>query len=79
MKTLYDVQEWFKKFGYVNLMSNRLDAIYFMLKELKAMSDSGILDKNNHDYLTARLILQREERLEKEKLENKNPNHKGAL
>ena len=67
MKTLYDVQEWFKKFGYINLSPNRLDAIYFMQQELKNLVASGIIEKNNPDYLKARLILQREERFENEK------------
>lgn len=78
MKTLYDVQEWFKKYGYINLTSNRLDAIYFMLKELNDMTESGILDKNSREYFTVRLILQREERLENEKLGEKAP-HKGEF
>ncbi|WP_136256092.1 YqgQ family protein, partial [Onishia niordana] len=30
MKTLYDVQELLKKYGFINFMTNRLDAIYFM-------------------------------------------------
>lgn len=68
MKTLYDVQEWFKSFGYINLMSNRLDAIYFMQQELSYMINAGVLDKSNRDYITAKLILQREERLENERL-----------
>ncbi|PCR99789.1 YqgQ family protein [Lactococcus fujiensis] len=73
MKTLYDVQEWFKKFGYINLAPRRLDAIYFMQKELAFMVKSGIVEKNDRDYLTVRLILQREERFENEKLgENSN-------
>ncbi|MFC4651821.1 YqgQ family protein [Lactococcus nasutitermitis] len=71
MKTLYGVQEWLKQYGYINLMSNRLDAIYFMQKELSYMVENKILDKSNHDYLTARLILQREERIEKEQLGEK--------
>ncbi len=69
MKTLYDVQEWLKRYGYLNLMPNRLDAIYFMQQELSYMINAGILEKNMPEYLTARLILHREERLEKEKLE----------
>lgn len=71
MKTLYDVQEWFKKFGYINLAPNRLDAIYFMKQELAYMVSSGLIDKSNHEYLTVRLILQREERFENEKLGEK--------
>lgn len=70
MKSLYDVQEWLKKFGYVNLMPNRLDAIYFMNLELAELIKKGILEKNDKDYLTARLILRREENYELEHKEH---------
>lgn len=67
MKTLYDVQEMLKKYGYINLFPDRLDAIAFMQIELGKMLESGIFKKSDHDYLTARLILAREERIEKKK------------
>ncbi|WP_416411313.1 YqgQ family protein [Lactococcus lactis] len=67
MKTLYDVQEMLKKYGYINLFPDRLDAIAFMQIELGKMLESGIFQKSDHDYLTARLILAREERIEKKK------------
>ena len=67
MKTLYDVQEMLKKYGYINLFPDRLDAIAFMQIELGKMLASGIFQKSDHDYLTARLILAREERIEKKK------------
>ena len=56
MKTLYDVQEMLKKYGYINLFPDRLDAIAFMQIELGKMLESGIFQKSDHDYLTARLI-----------------------
>lgn len=68
MKTLYDVQELLKKYGFINFMTNRLDAIYFMQQELTNMVDQGIFEKSDKEYLTAQLILRREERIEKEKL-----------
>ncbi|EKF52051.1 YqgQ family protein [Lactococcus garvieae] len=68
METLYDVQELLKKYGFINFMTNRLDAIYFMQQELTKMVDQGIFEKSDKDYLTAQLILRREERIEKEKL-----------
>ncbi|AYG01047.1 MULTISPECIES: YqgQ family protein [Lactococcus] len=67
MKTLYDVQEMLKKYGYINLFSDRLDAIKMMQIELSKMLESGIFQKSDHEYLTARLILAREERIELEK------------
>lgn len=68
MKTLYDVQELLKKYGFINFMTNRLDAIYFMQQELTNMAEQGIFEKSDKEYLTAQLILRREERIEKEKL-----------
>lgn len=67
MKTLYDVQEWLKNYGYLNLLSNRLDAIFMMQQELSELLAHGILDKSDREYLTAMLILRREERIELEK------------
>lgn len=67
MKTLYDVQEWLKKYGFVNLFPNRYDAILFMQQELKRMVDQGIIEKTDHDYMTVLLILRQEERIEIEK------------
>ena len=68
MKTLYDVQELLKKYGFINFMTNRLDAIYFMQQERTNMVEQGIFEKSDKEYLTAQLILRREERIEKEKL-----------
>ncbi|WP_285046590.1 YqgQ family protein [Lactococcus petauri] len=68
MKTFYDVQELLKKYGFINFMTNRLDAIYFMQQELTNMVEQGIFEKSDKEYLTAQLILRREERIEKEKL-----------
>lgn len=68
MKTLYDVQELLRKYGFINFMTNRLDAIYFMQQELTNMVEQGIFEKSDKEYLTAQLILRREERIEKEKL-----------
>jgi len=69
MKTLFDVQEMLKKYGFVNLMSNRLDGIVLMQQELVQLLESGIFQKSDKDYLTAALILKREARIEGEKQE----------
>ncbi|MCL2676943.1 MAG: DUF910 family protein [Streptococcaceae bacterium] len=69
MKTLFDVQEMLKKYGFVNLMSNRLDGIVLMQQELVQLLESGIFQKSDKDYLTAALILKREARIESEKQE----------
>src|SRR5574337_838904 len=52
MKTLYDVQEFLKLHGYINLFSKRLDAIFFMAQELKTLYDAGLIP-NERDYFTA--------------------------
>jgi uncharacterized protein YqgQ len=69
MKTLYDVQEFLKKYGYINLLVNRLDAIYMMKKELIQLYDQGMIP-DQKQYFTAELILRREERIELEKRDN---------
>lgn len=68
MKTLYDVQEMLKKIWIYQSFSRSFDAIAFMQIELGKMLESGIFQKSDHDYLTARLILSREERIEKKNL-----------
>ncbi|MDR0300147.1 MAG: DUF910 family protein [Streptococcaceae bacterium] len=67
MESLFDVQEWMKKFGYVNLISNRLDAIYFMKVELVELKKRGIIQENDPEFFSASLILRREARIEEEK------------
>ena len=74
MKTLYDVQEFLKLHGYINLFSNRRDAIFFMAQELKTLYDAGLIP-NEKDYFTADLILRREHRLESEKVTNDKKNN----
>ena len=74
MKTLYDVQEFLKLHGYINLFSKRLDAIFFMAQELKTLYDAGLIP-NERDYFTADLILRREHRLESEKVTDDKKNY----
>jgi uncharacterized protein YqgQ len=77
MKSLFDVQEWMKKFGYINLMPNRLDAIYFMKTELTELRRREIIQKNDPEYFTASLILRREARIEESKAKKVNKEVKG--
>ncbi|MDR0300045.1 MAG: YqgQ family protein [Streptococcaceae bacterium] len=69
MQTLYDVQEWLKKYGFINLMPERIDAIYMMQNEIKELHERGILADNDADFLKASLILKREARIESTKNE----------
>lgn len=73
MKTLYDVQQLLKRFGIIVYLGKRLYDIEMMKIELERLYQSGLLEKE--DYLTAELILRREHRLEKERLEAKGDNH----
>ena len=70
MKTLYDVQQYLKSFGIIIYMGKRLYDIEMMKIELERLYQSGLVEKQ--DYLTAELILRREHRLEKRRLEEGN-------
>ena len=65
MKTLYDVQQLLKQFGIVVYLGKRLYDIEMMKIELEALYQNGLVDKDN--YLTAEMILRREQRIEMEK------------
>ena len=65
MKTLYDVQHFFKQFCILVYVGKRLNDIEMMKIELEALYQNGLVDKDN--YLTAEMILRREHRIEMEK------------
>ena len=65
MKTLYDVQQLLKQFGIVVYLGKRLYDIEMMKIELEDLYQNGLVDKDN--YLTAEMILRRENRIEMEK------------
>ncbi|MFV0556115.1 MAG: YqgQ family protein [Lactovum sp.] len=67
MKNLYDVQEWLKKYGYINLLSNRKEAIYFMKLEIAELYKAGIISEKDPNFFTANLILRQELRIENQK------------
>ena len=58
MKTLYDVQQFLKKFGIIIYVGKRLYDIELMKIELKRIYDSGLMEKL--DYLEAEAVLRRE-------------------
>ena len=68
MESLYDVQEWLKKYAYINLFPNRKEAIYFMKLEMTELRKRGIITENDPNFLTASLILRRELKIENSKL-----------
>lgn len=62
MKTLYDVQQLFKRFGIYIYVGERIYDIELMLIELQNIYDGRLIDKET--YLTAWNILKREHRIE---------------
>ena len=58
MKTLYDVQQFLKKFGIIIYVGKRLYDIELMKIELKRIYDAGLMEKL--DYLEAETVLRRE-------------------
>ena len=58
MKTLYDVQQFLKKFGIIIYVGKRLYDIELMKIELKRIYDAGLMEKL--DYLEAEAALRRE-------------------
>lgn len=62
MKSLYDVQQLFKQFGLYIYVGARIYDIELMMIELKNIYNSQLIDKDT--YLSARMILQREHRIE---------------
>lgn len=59
MKTLYDVQQFLKKFGIIIYVGKRLYDIELMKIELKRIYDAGLMEKL--DYLEAEAVLRREQ------------------
>ena len=57
MKTLYDVQQFLKKFGIIIYVGKLYD-IELMKIELKRIYDAGLMEKL--DYLEAEAVLRRE-------------------
>ena len=58
MNTLYDVQQFLKKFGIIIYVGKRLYDIELMKIELKRIYDAGLMEKL--DYLEAEAVLRRE-------------------
>lgn len=63
MKTLYDVQQLLKKYGVLVHVGKRKWDIELMALELDNIYHTNLLDK--HDYLVAKMILQKEYEYEK--------------
>lgn len=62
MKTLYDVQQLLEKYGILVHVGKRIWDIELMAIELDNIYKAGLIDQ--HDYLIAKLILDREHNIE---------------
>lgn len=65
MKTLYDVQQFLKRFGIIIYMGKRLYDIELMRIELKRVYDAGLIEKL--DFLEADIVLRREYKIEQDR------------
>lgn len=65
MKTIYDIQQFLKKYGTIIYIGDRLADLELMESELKEMYVSQLIDIK--EYQTALLLLRHEIQLEKEK------------
>ncbi|MCI0129657.1 MULTISPECIES: YqgQ family protein [Enterococcaceae] len=64
MRTMYDVQQLFKRFGIFIYVGNRLWDIELMMIELKQLEEAGLIDKQ--EYVKAMLVLKHEHHLEED-------------
>ncbi len=69
MKSLYDVQQLLEKYGILVHVGKRIWDIELMALELDNVYGAGVLNK--HDYLVAKMILEREHRYEEQKAAKK--------
>lgn len=65
MKNLYDVQQLLEKYGVLVHVGKRIWDIELMAIELDNIYHTNLLDQ--HDYLIAKMILQREHEYEERK------------
>ena len=65
MKTIYDIQQFLKKFGTFIYIGDRVADLELMRAELKELYNSQLIETK--DYQSAILLLRQEIRMEKEK------------
>ncbi|MGV2938235.1 YqgQ family protein [Mesobacillus sp. LC4] len=65
MKTIYDIQQFLKKFGTIIYIGDRVADLELMTAELKELYNSQLIETK--DYQSAILLLRQEIRLETEK------------
>lgn len=75
MKTIYDIQQFLKRFGTIIYIGDRVSDLVLMEEELKELHLSQMID--SREYAAARLILRHEIQFEKEKAQAKNNEKNG--
>lgn len=65
MKTIYDIQQFLKKFGTIIYIGDRVADLELMEAELKELYQTNLIE--TRDYQTALLILRHAIQLEKDK------------
>jgi len=68
LKTIYEIQQFLKKFGTIIYIGDRVSDLELMESELKELFNSQLIETNV--YQTALLLLRHEIQLEKEKTAN---------
>jgi uncharacterized protein YqgQ len=69
MKTIYDIQQYLKKFGTIIYIGERVADLELMELELQELYQSQLIEQS--DFQTAQLILRQEIQFQKEKVKNK--------
>ena len=69
MKTIYDIQQYLKKFGTIIYIGERVADLELMEMELQELYQSQLIEQR--DFQTAQLILRQEIQFQKEKVKNK--------
>jgi len=65
LKTIYEIQQFLKKFGTIIYIGDRVSDLELMKSELKELFHSQLIE--TRDYQTALLLLRHEIQLEKTK------------
>ena len=69
MKTIYDIQQFLKRFGTIIYIGERVADLELMEMELKELYQSQLIEPR--EFQTALLILRHEIQFQKEKVESK--------
>lgn len=69
MKTIYDIQQFLKKYGTIIYVGDRLADLELMEEELKELYHSQLIDEKV--FQTALLLIRHESQIEKEKKQHR--------